>query len=115
MSLSEKDKREARELAASLKGPVSQKFVESGEKERLKELLRARLVESGWRDDMIALCKTKIEQRGVDNVTVEWLVGQLTPQGRASVPASVKADLLVRIRKFLAANMSNLPQSAKDK
>lgn len=30
---------------------------ESGEKERLKELLRERLVECGWRDEMRALCR----------------------------------------------------------
>lgn len=33
------------------------KLVESGEKERLMELLRERLVECGWRDDMKALCR----------------------------------------------------------
>jgi hypothetical protein len=33
------------------------KLVESGEKERLMELLRERLVECGWKDDMKALCR----------------------------------------------------------
>jgi enhancer of yellow 2 transcription factor len=32
-------------------------LVESGEKERLMELLRERLVECGWKDDMKALCR----------------------------------------------------------
>jgi enhancer of yellow 2 transcription factor len=35
----------------------SLKLVESGEKERLMELLRERLVECGWKDDMKALCR----------------------------------------------------------
>lgn len=32
-------------------------MLESGEKERLKELLRERLIECGWRDEMKALCR----------------------------------------------------------
>jgi hypothetical protein len=32
-------------------------LIESGEKERLKELLRERLIECGWRDEMKALCR----------------------------------------------------------
>jgi hypothetical protein len=32
-------------------------LVESGEKEKLMELLRERLVECGWRDEMKALCR----------------------------------------------------------
>ncbi len=31
--------------------------MESGEKERLKELLRERLIECGWRDEMKTLCR----------------------------------------------------------
>ncbi|KAE8816215.1 Transcription and mRNA export factor SUS1 [Hordeum vulgare] len=42
---------------ASLGDIINLKLVESGEKERLMELLRERLVECGWRDDMKALCR----------------------------------------------------------
>jgi Transcription factor e(y)2 len=33
------------------------KLIESGEKEKLTELLRQRLIECGWRDDMKSLCR----------------------------------------------------------
>ena len=62
--------------------------------------------------------KEVIKQRGLDNITVEELVSEITPKGRsesselcfeilnirilASVPAPVKQELLQRIRKFLA-------------
>lgn len=36
---------------------INQKLTESGEKERLKELLRTRLVECGWRDELKAYSK----------------------------------------------------------
>ena len=31
---------------------IMQKLVETGEKERLKELLRQKLIECGWRDEL---------------------------------------------------------------
>ena len=34
-----------------------QKLVETGEKERLKELLRQKLIECGWRDELKEYCK----------------------------------------------------------
>lgn len=36
---------------------IMQKLVETGEKERLKELLRQKLVECGWRDELKEYCK----------------------------------------------------------
>uniref|UniRef100_A0A9J8B2J2 Transcription and mRNA export factor ENY2 n=1 Tax=Cyprinus carpio carpio TaxID=630221 RepID=A0A9J8B2J2_CYPCA len=68
----------------------------------LKELLRAKLIECGWRDQLKALCKEVIKEKGIENVTVEDLVAGVTPKGRALVPDSVKKELLQRIRAFLA-------------
>ena len=36
---------------------IGQKLEEGGERERLKELLRARLKECGWRDDLKEHCR----------------------------------------------------------
>ena len=36
---------------------INQKLTESGEKERLKELLRTKLIECGWRDELKAYSK----------------------------------------------------------
>ncbi|XVE74784.1 hypothetical protein DITRI_Ditri12bG0045900 [Diplodiscus trichospermus] len=83
---------------------INIKWIESGEKERLKELLRERLIECGWRDEMKALCRAFTRKKGRNNVTVDDLVQVITPKGRASVPDSVKAELLQRIRTFLASN-----------
>uniref|UniRef100_A0A9J8DJ80 Transcription and mRNA export factor ENY2 n=1 Tax=Cyprinus carpio carpio TaxID=630221 RepID=A0A9J8DJ80_CYPCA len=69
---------------------------------RLKELLRAKLIECGWRDQVKALCKEVIKEKGLENVTVEDLVAGVTPKGRALVPDSVKKELLQRIKAFLS-------------
>ncbi|KAH7570494.1 hypothetical protein JRO89_XS05G0119300 [Xanthoceras sorbifolium] len=42
-------------------------------------------------------------KKGRSNVTVDDLVHVITPKGRASVPDSVKAELLQRIRSFLGS------------
>ncbi|KAL2524587.1 Transcription and mRNA export factor SUS1 [Abeliophyllum distichum] len=82
---------------------INIKLIESGEKERLKELLRERLIECGWRDEMKAICRAHARKKGRNNVTVDDLVHVITPKGRASVPDSVKAELLQRIRSFLSS------------
>ncbi|EXC33358.1 hypothetical protein L484_010767 [Morus notabilis] len=78
-------------------------LIESGEKERLMELLRERLIECGWKDEMKALCRQFVKKKGSNNVTVDDLIHVITPRGRASIPDSIKAELLQRIRTFLVS------------
>lgn len=84
-----------------VRAQINQRLDETGEKARLKELLRAKLVECGWRDELKAHCQEVIKSKGLEKITVEDLVAEITPRGRATVPASVKEELLQRIRKFL--------------
>eukprot|EP01098_Paradermamoeba_levis_P012846 TRINITY_DN5715_c0_g1_i1.p1 TRINITY_DN5715_c0_g1~~TRINITY_DN5715_c0_g1_i1.p1 ORF type:complete len:124 (-),score=48.25 TRINITY_DN5715_c0_g1_i1:9-326(-) len=83
---------------------INQKLLETGEKERLKDMLRTKLVECGWRDEMKNYCKETVKSKGVENITVDEIVNEVLPRGRAQVPAAIKTELLTRIRKFLAAN-----------
>ncbi|KAJ6371494.1 hypothetical protein OIU77_001906 [Salix suchowensis] len=95
------EEQEDQEKQPTLQEIINIKLIESGEKERLMELLRERLIECGWKDEMKALCRAFIKKKGSNNVTVDDLVHVITPKGRASIPDSVKADLLQRIRSFL--------------
>lgn len=95
------DIEEEPEHEPTLQEIINIKMIESGEKEKLMELLRERLIECGWRDEMKALCRTYARKKGRNNVTVDDLIHVITPKGRASVPDSVKAELLQRIRTFL--------------
>ncbi|PIA51144.1 hypothetical protein AQUCO_01100170v1 [Aquilegia coerulea] len=97
------DAEEDQEQELTLREIINIKLIESGEKERLKELLRERLIECGWKDEMNALCRAFARKKGRNNVTVDDLVHVITPKGRASVPDSVKAELLQRIRTFLVS------------
>lgn len=88
---------------AQMRATVNQRLIESGEREKLKEILRSRLVECGWRDQVKSHCKEIVKQRGLENVTVDDLVTEVTPKARQLVPDSVKKELLQKIRTFLAA------------
>jgi enhancer of yellow 2 transcription factor len=85
-------------------------------------MLRERLIQCGWRDDLKEYCKDVIRRKGLEKVTIEELVAEITPKGRckilllfilfftfsrslsiATIPDEVKAELLLRIRKFLQA------------
>jgi enhancer of yellow 2 transcription factor len=67
----------------------------------MMEFLKEKLQACGWRDDMKVLCRTIIEQRGRDNVTVEELKHSVGPKGRSAVPDSVKADILAQMKEFV--------------
>lgn len=51
---------------------------------------------------LILLIIEVVKQKGLDNITVEDLVLEMVPKGRALVPDAVKKELLQRIRAFLA-------------
>lgn len=43
-----------------------------------------------------------VREKGLEHVTVDDLVAEITPKGRALVPDAVKKELLQRIKTFLA-------------
>mmetsp|Transcript_22602 Transcript_22602/g.31852 ORF Transcript_22602/g.31852 Transcript_22602/m.31852 type:complete len:101 (-) Transcript_22602:231-533(-) len=90
---------------AQVRASIREKLVQSGEKQRLKELLAERLSECGWRDNLKENCKNAIKNKGLDKITVEELVAEVTPTGRATVPEKVKAELLQHIKDFLSTQM----------
>ncbi|CAL8097293.1 unnamed protein product [Orchesella dallaii] len=76
-------------------------LVKNGEAGRLKDLLTKLLMESGWKDEINLMCRNFIQERGVDNITTDDIVNEVTPAARAKVPAEVKKVLLDRIRTAL--------------
>ncbi|KAF4798116.1 Receptor-binding cancer antigen expressed on SiSo cells [Turdus rufiventris] len=67
---------------AQMRAAINQKLIETGERERLKELLRAKLIECGWKDQLKAHCKDVIKEKGLEHVTFDDLVAEITPKGR---------------------------------
>ncbi|KAG6444627.1 hypothetical protein O3G_MSEX003489 [Manduca sexta] len=78
------------------------RLTSSGDRDRFKELLRKRLIECGWRDQVRAMCRKFVkENNGPNNVTFDMLVNQVTPRARALVPDSIKRELINKIRENL--------------
>ena len=50
---------------------------------------------------MKAYCKEVIRNKGIEQITIDDLVEEITPHGRAKIPDSIKADMLQRIRVFI--------------
>lgn len=101
--MSDTGAQERKQKDDAVRTTIMQKLVETGEKERLKELLRQKLIECGWRDELKEYCKEVIRSKGLEKITVDELVAEITPRGRATVPDEVKTELLQSIRKFLQA------------
>lgn len=74
---------------------------------RLKELLRRRLVECGWRDQVKLICKDLIKEHGHD-ITYDKLLSMVTTKARTLVPDSVKKELLQKIKNQLIAQEEKL-------
>ncbi|KAI7872379.1 hypothetical protein BDF14DRAFT_1877599 [Spinellus fusiger] len=63
-----------------IRAAISRQFIESGEKERMMQLLKERLTDAGWNDKLYAYC-------------------------RGTVNESVKKEILTEIKKFLSENL----------
>ncbi|XP_046961792.1 enhancer of yellow 2 transcription factor-like [Vanessa cardui] len=78
-----------------------QRLILSGDRERFKELLRRRLIECGWRDQVRMLCREVVKENEGNNVTFDMLLTRVTPQARALVPDAVKKELLLKLKTHL--------------
>tara|TARA_B110000285_G_C14637764_1_gene386267 strand:- start:166 stop:447 length:282 start_codon:yes stop_codon:yes gene_type:complete len=77
---------------------IEKKLEESGDKEKLEEYLRQKLIESGWKDELKKKCITIIRDKGLDKINLEELVTELLPHGRSLVRQEIKEDLLNQIK-----------------
>ncbi|XP_065915039.1 transcription and mRNA export factor ENY2-like [Dysidea avara] len=92
---------EKRRKEEQMQQQIYQKLDEDGQRERLKDLLRTRLRECGWRDQVKEHCKDVIREKGLEQITVDMLVTEITPKARSIVPDYVKKELLQQIKDYL--------------
>nr|CAD7422148.1 unnamed protein product [Timema poppensis] len=50
----------------------------------MKTLLRERLVECGWKDQIHMMCRQIVKERGV-NIKVDELIAEITPKARGRI------------------------------
>lgn len=83
---------------SDLKSKLDALLTQSGDIEELKDLLRTRLLESGWREEVRLACNKIIKENGLENSSIDSIVREVTPIGREKIPAAVKKELLQRIQ-----------------
>ncbi|XP_014287187.1 enhancer of yellow 2 transcription factor [Halyomorpha halys] len=71
----------------------------TGDYNRFKDLLRTRLYECGWVDQIHMMCRDT--KRNSVDVTHDELFNEVAKKGRALVPASVKRELLLKVKEKL--------------
>ncbi|KAK6057181.1 nucleolar protein,Nop52 [Cooperia oncophora] len=80
-------------------------FSSSGEKERAKEVLVARLRKDGWVTEVKAMARRMIKERGVDNVNLEMLYEELKQPARRLVSEDAKKELYLIVRDLGGSTM----------
>ncbi|KAI5737554.1 hypothetical protein M8J76_014642 [Diaphorina citri] len=75
----------------------------SGNVEVFNELLRKRLAESGWCDQVKLMCIESIKTQLKNGQTpkLEDLIADVAVKSRTMVPAAVKKELLMEMKKHL--------------
>ncbi|XP_075234433.1 enhancer of yellow 2 transcription factor-like isoform X2 [Lycorma delicatula] len=71
-----------------------------GDYDRFKELLRRRLTECGWTDQIRIMCKDAIKERGT-SLTVDQLLEEVSPKARSVLPTTIKRELLQKVKEYL--------------
>lgn len=91
---------------------VQRQMMASGELDRMRELLRARLIECGWRDQMLLLCRKIVLESDINTLTVDDILDKITAQGRALVPDTIKKELLQKIKTYLMEEAGLIPPAS---
>lgn len=83
------------------------RLLQSGERDRLEKEIRGKLTAIGWDDEVRRFCVKLLRERGVENVTLESLVGEVTPVARNNVPAQLREQTEASVRSFLTKELGN--------
>ena len=80
---------------------ITRKLAESGERERLREILLKSMEDTGWREDVKKKVKKYTDKQGLENVELEDIVQEIAPKASFLVSDEIKYDLKRQIQKFL--------------
>ncbi len=58
-------------------------------------MLREQLIKSGWRDSLEVECRRVVQKQGLDNVTLDEIIRQVTPVARCKNDLMISALQLI--------------------
>ncbi|KAH7639524.1 hypothetical protein DERF_005441 [Dermatophagoides farinae] len=76
-------------------------LVESGERDRLVQILNDKLKACDWQHKVTICCRELLSEIGVDNITVDAFVERITPKAKDLVPNDVKHEMVNIIQTTL--------------
>eukprot|EP00792_Barthelona_sp_PAP020_P004316 TRINITY_DN2044_c0_g1_i1.p1 TRINITY_DN2044_c0_g1~~TRINITY_DN2044_c0_g1_i1.p1 ORF type:complete len:134 (-),score=36.77 TRINITY_DN2044_c0_g1_i1:89-433(-) len=79
----------------------------SGYEEELRDILRAKLVNEGWRDQLKKHCQEVIRTKGVESINSDELCDEISIFARETFPQDLRIDLNKRVQQFLSEKMEN--------
>ncbi|CAN6623948.1 transcription and mRNA export factor Sus1p [Trichomonascus vanleenenianus] len=90
-----------------LQAAVINRMLESGEYDRMKKILRTRLRETGWFDEVNEMALEELS--GLDDPNFERISKKLEPQALNIVPEDIKLEMLKMIKTFLDGTVEKAP------
>ena len=63
-------------------------------------MIRNRLLKGAWQDDLRAKQTEYIKNKGLEKISIEDIVQEIAPRGRATIPDSLRADVFVEVKEF---------------
>lgn len=88
-----------------LKSRVHKRMVETGEWDRVRKQLEEDLQKVGWQNELYKYCVKVIRDRGVENITLDHLLTEVTPVARKNVPKELEQHVAARVRSFLSKEL----------
>ncbi|KAJ7216962.1 hypothetical protein B0H12DRAFT_1153877 [Mycena haematopus] len=80
----------------ALQAQLTQRLLESGEWDRMKFVLAARLNDSGWTDDLRN--RSKERARTMEPLSFTALLEEMIPPSQTSIPLAVRREVIALIR-----------------
>merc|ERR1719159_1028702 len=104
----------AKPSTAAENAVLNQLLTESGERDRLKNLVSERLSASDWHAEMKKNCVELLRSRGPDPEKLAFndIAALIAPRGRALVPAELKQELRDRVDTFAEKEKSAIAEVA---
>ncbi|EKX50344.1 hypothetical protein GUITHDRAFT_104154 [Guillardia theta CCMP2712] len=70
-------------------------------RDRLKEILKKRLQEVGWEEEMQDYCRELIQNKSLEHIDVPKLVQEIAQKSRAAVPDNIREEISSQVKYFL--------------
>ncbi|KAG8959927.1 SAGA histone acetylase and TREX-2 complexes component [Tulasnella sp. 419] len=88
---------------AELQNAMMKRLIQTKEWDRISAILKERLSEHGWTDDIADRAKEDAKKQ--NSLNFKTLLENITPHAQNSIPQGVKDEIIALLREFIEANL----------